>query len=387
MKICIFTPFYTSGYGTGYSVQKEAEYLHKLGHDITVVHSEKNFKTPRNSNISFFYFEYVNTPILNIYLMKRNIEKAIIKATEQKKGFDVFYGQALEFGLINFKILEEAPHIYFARSTIKGARASCLKHGIRDGAGRMLISFFLIFLEKRCLKNSKIIFVKSRIMQRELSQLYKVNISKIKILRGAIDKNDFPLLSAQKKSKILKEVGLSMRGSIILYVGRISPVKGIETLVKSFAEITRAGLSCTLLLVGGSMKRGKYYEKILRLIRNLNLENRVKIIGFVPQLEVYKYYNIADIVIIPSIYEPFGMVLYQALRYKKCIICTDVVGALESINPGENIKILPAGSVHRMTEIMKDLLEGRRNASREYELISWEDMTKQEDRIFKTFVE
>jgi len=62
MKICVFSAHFGGGYGTGHSIKKEVDELISRGHEVLVVHSEKNIKSFVNKKIKYFYFQYSKIP-------------------------------------------------------------------------------------------------------------------------------------------------------------------------------------------------------------------------------------------------------------------------------------------------------------------------------------
>ena len=142
----------------------------------------------------------------------------------------------------------------------------------------------------------------------------------------------------------------------ILFAGRIVPVKGLYYLLVALSKIVQINKYIKLLIVGHSTK-SQYIKVIHRLINHYKLQNYVIFTGYVPQKHMGKYYNSCDMVIVPSTYEPFGMVNIQALATNKPLITTDIVGSLEIIKNYPPLRVVPAFNDVKIEEAIIELLK------------------------------
>jgi glycosyltransferase involved in cell wall biosynthesis len=93
--------------------------------------------------------------------------------------------------------------------------------------------------------------------------------------------------------------------------------KGIEVLFKSLSEVSKKNKNWKLIVVG----KGKDSNKLKKLAKELKIDKKVIFAGFVPRSDVYAYYHLSDMVIIPSTFpETFGIVLTEAWLAKKLVI-------------------------------------------------------------------
>jgi len=115
---------------------------------------------------------------------------------------------------------------------------------------------------------------------------------------------------------------------IILYVGRLAYRKGIHVLLKAMPYILEA-IPQTRLLIAGS----GYMEGLIRLlVKSLNLEDHVELLGFVPDDELPSLYNLSDLFVLPSIYcESFGITLLEAMASGTPIVASETGGVPEVI--------------------------------------------------------
>ena len=196
MKIIIFTSFYGSGYGLGYSAYKEANEFCKAGHDITVVYINKEEDIQLNEKILFFHLPKVNFPFFDIIDYFFKLRKFFNK--KKLNGYDIIYIQSLEFGLLSLAKIK-TPIFYFCRSSIRGISCFFKKYDIKNSITKKIINIFLVILEKRLLNCSRTIFVKSKLMADELMRFYQTQPKNIKVIYGGIDDKDFNKISREEE--------------------------------------------------------------------------------------------------------------------------------------------------------------------------------------------
>ncbi len=127
----------------------------------------------------------------------------------------------------------------------------------------------------------------------------------------------------------------------VVFVGRITPAKGVEYLIKALNVLRDYKIKA--LLVGPfkymfqeSNGKSKYAESLLSLVEKCDLEGRVIFTDAVPKSELPKYYVAGDVFVLPSIYEAMGMVLVEAMACGKPLIGSRVGGIPEIIREWEN---------------------------------------------------
>ena len=149
------------------------------------------------------------------------------------------------------------------------------------------------------------------------------NVKKEKIfkcIQCAVDYSDIPTIDLRK------ELGLKGK-KIILYLSRIVPHKGLDYLIKAFSLLEKK-TNVALLIVG----EGPFRKECEDLIKELGIKNVFFMGGVFDDILKASYYKVCDVFVLPavflnSLYEPWGLVINEALAFGKPVITTDAVGA------------------------------------------------------------
>jgi D-inositol-3-phosphate glycosyltransferase len=132
-------------------------------------------------------------------------------------------------------------------------------------------------------------------------------------------------------------------GPLLLYVGRIAPIKGLETLLDAVACLRGAGHPARLVVVGGDTdeRRDSHEADLRRRAARQGLGDAVTFVGAQPQDRLREYYVAADATVLPSYYESFGMVALEAMACGTPVIATPRGAVPEVVVDGETGFIVP----------------------------------------------
>lgn len=189
-----------------------------------------------------------------------------------------------------------------------------------------------ISIEKQLVRSTDRIVATSDNEVSYLSALYDANSSRIITIPPGVDT---ALFSTIPKEIAKSAIGANMDHRIILSVGRIDPVKGFDVLLYALKLLIKDHPeyrdNVCLWIVGGEVeeKRRTWNAEQLKLEKlreTLGLETTVKFIPAKSQEKLPYYYNAADVLVMPSHYESFGMVALEALSCGTTVIATDVTG-------------------------------------------------------------
>ena len=178
-----------------------------------------------------------------------------------------------------------------------------------------------------------------------LIERYDIPSEKITVIHCAVDTEKFHF------------EGLPKKVNSALYVGRIAKRKGVDFLIRSMPFVVRT-IPDAQLLVGG---KGNYLEQMKSLVTQLGLERNVTFLGFVPDDQLNTLYNQAQCVVVPSIFEGFGITVIEALAAGTRVVGTDVDGIREIMKSGDYGRLVPYGDTRALAEaIIADLQNPRR---------------------------
>ncbi len=143
--------------------------------------------------------------------------------------------------------------------------------------------------------------------------------------------------------------------NLILYLGRITPVKGLHILLDSLRYLKTS----VRLVIIGPVNDLKYHEFIMRLIEKENQrgKNQVEYLGVLPLKEAITFYQRATAFILPSYWEAFPVTILEALSCETPVIATPVGGVPEIIKNHETGMLVPPGNPIRLAETIDYLLE------------------------------
>jgi D-inositol-3-phosphate glycosyltransferase len=139
---------------------------------------------------------------------------------------------------------------------------------------------------------------------------------------------------------------------VVLYVGRIAPIKGLETLLDAVAHLRARGATFRLLIVGGEADEPTegHEAEIRQRVDRLGLRDTVRFVGAQPQEALRDYYVAADVTVLPSYYESFGMVALEAMACGSPVIGSRVGGLATTVRDGVTGFLVPDGNALALAE-------------------------------------
>ncbi len=145
-----------------------------------------------------------------------------------------------------------------------------------------------------------------------------------------------------------KETGLD-NGKIILYVGRIDPLKGIANLIRAFSYL-KENKNIKLAVIGGGESSYEETANLKAFARELGIEDRIVFTGTVKQDRMPYYYSAADVCVIPSYYESFGLVALESLSCGTPIVANNVGDLRNIVQQGETGYVIDSNDPEQLAE-------------------------------------
>jgi D-inositol-3-phosphate glycosyltransferase len=194
----------------------------------------------------------------------------------------------------------------------------------------------------------------------QMQQLYGAHPANIVVVPPGVDLDLFRPVPCEDARASL---GLPPDQHMILFVGRIQPIKGIDNLILAMAQVIerRPALrsKVCLSIIGGAGDPATDSEllRLQALRESLGIGDLVTFLGSRDQDTLVNYYNAASVVVVPSHYESFGMVALEAMACGTPVIASDVGGLSLNIADGYNGYLVPQGDVDEMAYKLGLLLD------------------------------
>ena len=188
----------------------------------------------------------------------------------------------------------------------------------------------------------------------ELLRDYAAHASRIATIPCGVDTD---LFTPGDGAEARRRLDLDGR-PLLLWVGRIAPIKGLDTLLDAVARLSESGQDMRLLVVGGDTdERTSGHETSLRQrIERLGLGDSVRFLGPQPQGVLPLYYAASDVTVLPSYYESFGMVALEAMACGSPVIASRVGGLVTTVRDGVTGFLVPDGDVEALAERIETLV-------------------------------
>jgi glycosyltransferase involved in cell wall biosynthesis len=175
---------------------------------------------------------------------------------------------------------------------------------------------------------------------------------RVRVVYDGIDSELFhPGPRDAARARLAREIGV--QGRVVLYIGNLLPVKGLEVLIDAFARLAGHEIDFTGLLIGQGPLRPRLEDRIARL----GLRDRVKLIGPRPHDRLPDWYRAADLFVLPSRSEGVPIVLLEAAACGTPFVASRVGGIPEIAHLGAS-RLVPAGDAGALAEAIRAGLAG-----------------------------
>lgn len=207
-----------------------------------------------------------------------------------------------------------------------------------------LIATTRLAVEKQVLETAERIVATSPQEQEHMRSLVSTKGS-IDIIPCGTDIGQFGCVDRQAARA---KLGIDPEAKLVLYVGRFDPRKGIETLVRAVAESKLRSEKLQLIIGGGSRpghSDGMERDRIENIVAELGMSDFTTFPGRLSQEILPYYYAAADVCVVPSHYEPFGLVAIEAMASHTPVVASDVGGLQFTVVPEETGLLAPPQDV------------------------------------------
>ena len=221
-------------------------------------------------------------------------------------------------------------------------------------------------------RNADRIVVASKDEQQLLVRYYGADAERISIVPCGVNLGLFQPID---KDEARKQLGLRQDDKILLFVGRIEPLKGVDILLGAAAQVESES-DCYVLIVGGdeSTREGEM-EHLRDLASQLGIAERVSFMGAVDHERLPLFYNAADVCVVPSFYESFGLVALEAMACGTPVVASRVGGLSVAIRDSETGYLIPWRCPEPFAERL-ELLLGNEELRRQFGLAAREEVER-----------
>ncbi len=194
-----------------------------------------------------------------------------------------------------------------------------------------------------------------------------------------------PVAYSQHQAR--KKLDLQLHQPVLLYVGRLDPFKGPDVLLRAAAMMEE---EAQVVIVGGKLTGDSELAELRKLAAQLHISQRVHFLGARPQHELPLLYRAADVTVVPSYHESFGLVAVESLACGTPVVATRAGGLMTIVHHGETgylVPHCPGFFAERLDTLLQnpDLLEQMRKAARPSVLrFSWKSVA---NRIYDVYDE
>jgi D-inositol-3-phosphate glycosyltransferase len=230
-----------------------------------------------------------------------------------------------------------------------------------------------IVTEQEIIQQCQRVIVATEREKRDIAEHYGAAPENIGVVPCGVNMDLFrPMNKADARARL----GLGDE-KVLLFVGRIDPVKGVDRLVRALPLVSSVD-KLRLAVIGGDEASTGEVEKLKRLAADLGLADEVSFRGAVDQTDLPAYYSAADACVIPSYYESFGLVGLESLACGTPLVAADVGCLKDIVIPGRTGAVVADNAPDRLADGIVQVLNGRvaspefiRESVRDY---SWESV-------------
>lgn len=325
MRIAIISPtFPPYPGGIGNVAAFNARELAKLGHEVEIF-------TPKYKEVEE---EIKDLKINRIKPLLKYGNAAFLPALHwMLKDFEIIH--------LHYPFFGGAETIWLYRRKIKKTGAKIVLHYHMDVVGQGIFKTIFSFHKKILLP--KIIKLADKVIvtstdygkNSDLAKWMFKNPKKFYELPNGVDTDLF--FPAPKDEALIKKNNINPDDKVVLFVGGLDQAhyfKGVEYLVEAMSRLRDKNYNWKLVIVG----KGELVKHYQSLVSQLRIDRQVIFSGYVPSEDLPKYYNLADVVVLPSIdkSEAFGLTLIEAMACAKPVVASNLVGVRSVVDDQTN---------------------------------------------------
>jgi len=305
--------------------------------------------------------------------------------------YEVFHSHYWDAGYVSMKLAEKlGTHLFYTAHSLGAWKKEQM------GGDEAKMEKLFKFSERTHWEN--IIFRKARAQtvttidgKENYKRLYDFESPALIIIPPGVDTKRFQPLQPGEKDR-----DLDVPDSFVFALSRIDSNKGHDYLIRAFEKVAR---KCdATLVIGGGSKNPKQHEidvktRLEEIVSELNIGGRVKFTGYIPDEDLAAYYRKADVFILPSKYEPFGMTTLEAMSCGTPVIATRFGGIKDDLENNVDSLLVDPTDPEEFSEAMINVLTDEKLAAKLAEngqktirrTFSWESIAARTIKFYEQF--
>lgn len=295
---------------------------------------------------------------------------------KEKLSYNVIYAHYYLSGLIGLNIKKKYGLPLFVTFHTLGLMKNLVARNKNEQENLQRIKSELLLIKK-----ADQIIATSDSDLKYIHALYNCPLGKITVLAPGVNHRLFKPLN---KSSAKKFIEADAKHKLILFVGRIEPLKGIDVLLYAIKILLQKKPNlplCLWVVGGGSINSKKELVHLKRISRLLGLTTCVRFVGKKARKELPYYYNAAEVVLLPSQYESFGMTVLEAMACGVPVITTDVTGISGLLDKEYSFLLTSAsnpiglaGKIENLLTNEKEYQRTSKSVLKKVQNLSWENV-------------
>jgi len=349
-----------------------AKTLAKNGHRVEIFTSSDSFKSYKKAknNLIVHYLPTIQIPMPTGYY---RITPTML--------FEMLKG--------NFDLIHA--HEYFHFTTFIAALTSKAKniplilteHGYPElvGVSKFLLKMYHVLILPHVIKQTKRFIAVSNFIKEEIIDKFSVSKEEINVVHNGIILDEYK----NKSRSFAKKYNLENK-KIVLSIGRLVKEKGFQYLMRSIPKVIKEVPNAVFVIVGPS----HYYKnELIKLSKELKVEDKVLITGVISDELLKSAIYSSEVFVIPSVYEPFGIIALEAMAYGKPIVSSEIGGLREFLTNNRNCLFVPPANADEISAKIVRLLKDKKlakklgiNGKRDVKKYDWKNMINEVLKVY-----
>ena len=312
---------------------------------------------------------------------------------QKSLNYDLFHGHYVDAGIVTLDVAAEFGKPAFFTAHSLGAWKKEQMHGDPMEMEEKYKFKHRLAEELRIFKSVTAQSVTTHLQKEKLDELYNFKSDNIVVIPPGVDVHTFNTVKSEK-DKLKGE----LPNRYVFCLSRIDANKGHDLLLHAFHIVRKHIPDIHLIIGGGSPNpQARELEVLLvmnRIINQRGLKDRTRIMGYVPDNRLVPLYQNAELFVLPSIFEPFGMTALEAMACERPVVASKFGGIRNVIKSGKNgLLVDPSDSVefaNAMIKIINDktLAEklGSEGSDTIHRFYSWEAIAGRHLEFYKKYI-